>query len=209
MYTEEQVEQLHEGRRAAIVELQDLNEKFITKVAGQLSNPLAIEYLLHGLCRRLKVIRRSSSVIEEIYPPDRIELLDRNERADLEINLHAFAMNIYGSLDNLAWIFLHEKGISLKKENVGLLKKKTLDHLPRPITDALRRASLVTWHETYAKNYRDALAHRIPLYVPPYCVTPKDSTPAICPYFMHSLTDTDARPVRFHPQMVADIRTVL
>ena len=31
----------------------------------------------------------------------------------------------------------------------------------------LRRNTITQWYNEYAKNYRDALAHRIPPYVPP------------------------------------------
>jgi len=31
---------------------------------------------------------------------------------------------------------------------------------------------MTSWHERYSQNFRDALAHRIPLYVPPFGLTP-------------------------------------
>ena len=34
--------------------------------------------------------------------------------------------------------------------------------------------TITTWHEDYLKGYRDALAHRIPIYVPPAIWTDAD-----------------------------------
>jgi hypothetical protein len=33
---------------------------------------------------------------------------------------------------------------------------------------------MIKWHSDYLKNYRDALAHRIPLYIPPSELTPEE-----------------------------------
>ena len=91
-----------------------------------------------------------------------------------------------------------------------------------------------------ARNYRDALAHRIPLYVPPSAMTPADEKRTqdietairecmrvddfdgvdklqgelstighLLPVFSHSFGDHDSPgPVYFHPQLIADSRTL-
>jgi hypothetical protein len=39
------------------------------------------------------------------------------------------------------------------------------------MTEYLSSPTIRDWFTDYSKNYRDALAHRIPLYVPPFMVT--------------------------------------
>lgn len=104
--------------------------------------------------------------------------MTEEERSDLEINLHAFVININGLQDNLAWVYLFEKELSEKVDNgaqgVGLFKRQTQAHLPADLRDYLSKETIKNWHKQYAKDYRDALAHRIPLYVPPFQVTDAD-----------------------------------
>lgn len=48
---------------------------------------------------------------------------------------------------------------------------QTLQDLPLSVTDYLTSERMARWHSEYLKNYRDALAYRIPLYIPPQTVT--------------------------------------
>ena len=57
---------------------------------------------------------------------------------------------------------------------VGLFNRKTQAFLPPALRDYLTSGPLLGWHAKYLKNYRDALAHRIPPYVPPSEVTPEE-----------------------------------
>jgi hypothetical protein len=47
--------------------------------------------------------------------------------------------------------------------------------LPGALRDYLASPDISSWHEKYLKGYRDALAHRIPLYIPPASWTKEDS----------------------------------
>ena len=40
--------------------------------------------------------------------------------------------------------------------------------------DYLNSEPIINWYSDYSKNYRDALAHRIPLYVPPSVLNKDD-----------------------------------
>jgi hypothetical protein len=53
------------------------------------------------------------------------------------------------------------------KHGVGLFRESTNKHLAKPLHDYLASDIVTNWHEKYLKSYRDALAHRIPLYIPP------------------------------------------
>ena len=156
----------------------------LTKVVAYLSmnvftvlkSARAREYLSQGLCRRINIIRRCVENVFAIFPPDRVRLLSRDELSDVQINLHAFVVNVYGVLDNLAWVYVTENGLEneLRRNDIGLFSKKTQGHLPLALREYLTTSPIATWFNDYAKNFRDALAHRIPLYVPPAGFTKDD-----------------------------------
>ncbi|MDO8358216.1 MAG: hypothetical protein Q7U76_17710 [Nitrospirota bacterium] len=171
-YVPEQVTEIEQGYEAVLRELDDLTISLVRDSPPLLKVKRAQEYLDHGVCRRLRIIRRCIQNIFSVFPPDRTELLSEDERSDVEISLHAFVINIYGAPDNLAWIYVLEKGIVLTPSRVGLFKKETQEHLPQEVRGYLRSRTINEWHGKYAKDYRDALAHRIPLYVPPWSCTP-------------------------------------
>lgn len=175
-YTEGQIVEIEQERGKVLKDLEDLSLKLAREVALSLKVERAQEYLAHGVCRRLNIIRRCIENIFEIFPSDRKELLAEQERIDLVINLHAFIVNIYGLQDNLAWVYVLEKSLEEKikggRFGVGLFRESTQAHLPSEVCEYLNSGDVKTWHQDYAKNYRDALTHRIPLYVPPSTWTP-------------------------------------
>jgi len=141
------------------------------------------EQLAHGVGRRLSVIRRSVQNIFTLLPPDQALPLDTDTVTDVQINLHAFVMNLYGLFDNLGWAFVLKHGLDkvildqhgkLDRKGIGLFAKRTRRHLPKAILDHLTAPDMEKWHTDYAKDFRDALAHRIPPYVPPAVFTPDE-----------------------------------
>ncbi|MGH7205476.1 MAG: hypothetical protein ACREI2_04625 [Nitrospiraceae bacterium] len=240
-YTPEQVTEIEQGYKAVLRELEDLLISLVGDFSPLLKVKRAQEYVDHGVCRRLRIIRRCIENIFSVFPANRTKLLSEEERSDVVINLHAFFINIHGVPDNLAWVYVLEKGITLKPSRVGLFSKSTQEHLPEEVCEYLNSERIKEWHGKYAKNYRDALAHRIPLYVPPWSCTPEhekryreldamiseevknrnfdhvhkltdeqDALRGVCLTFLHSFSDDDAcPPVYFHPQVIADARTVM
>lgn len=151
----------------------ELTSKIFTINDG-LKNEKAKEYLFHGVLRRLNTIEHCVENIYSIFPLEREDLLCINELKDVDINLHAFFVNIFGLLDNMAWVVVHEKDMagSINKKNVGLYLKKTQNFFDDGFKEYLNSERMKNWHDKYLKNYRDALSHRIPLYVPPYSLKP-------------------------------------
>lgn len=151
--------------------------RVLYEVIPRLKNERAKEYLSHGVGRRLKLIRRCIDNVYQIWPLRQTRKLKNDERNDLEINLHGLVINVYGILDNLAWVFVWENDllekIDGKRRGVGLFNQATQKHLPIAVNQYLN-SKLKNWFNNYAKNYRDALAHRIPLYVPPMVLTKED-----------------------------------
>ena len=140
----------------------------------QLENKKAVEYLMQGAGRRIKTLNRCIQNIFTIFPPENIKLLSKEKLTDININLHTFFINISGVFDNLAWVFLYENDLIGKREEgkvtrngVGLFQTETQKHLNSKLNDYLNSDAIKSWYTDYSKVYRDSLAHRIPLYVPP------------------------------------------
>lgn len=158
-------------------EINDTHDKLLLGLMSfqqTLKNEKAREYLMQGVGRRLKTLTRCINNIFSIFPPERIQNLSKDELTDITINLHAFFINIAGIFDNLAWVFAHENDLlgkvsegKIPKNLVGLFKKETQKNLKTELNDYLNSETMKLWYEDYSKIYRDSLAHRIPLYVPP------------------------------------------
>lgn len=175
IYSAEQIEQITREESKVLHNLIELRTTLCFQLAPTLESDRAQEYLLHGICRRLDVLHRCIRNVFDIFPVSREDLLTDVETRNLEINLHAFTINIYGLLDNVAWVFVFENSLEDKirggRRSIGLFSKHTMKHFPERTKQYLNSESIKAWYGDYAKNYRDALAHRIPPYVPPYNVT--------------------------------------
>jgi hypothetical protein len=131
------------------------------------------EYAKHGFCRRLDTLVRSIDRVYELLPPDQEAIPERGVVVDAAIAIRAFTMNAFGCLDNIAWIWVYEKGIKngdgteLQRKHVGLRKPRVHDKLTKEF-----QAYLDTKQEWFDNlvDFRDSVAHRIPLYIPPYVV---------------------------------------
>lgn len=138
----------------------------------------------HGFCRRLETLKRCIENIYETCPPDQTERLSEKQLSDLVISLQSFMFNCYGCLDNLAWIWAKEKeikqskGKDLNPTQIGLLgKNKNGEYkfielrktLPENFINELSKYD--DWFDKYLTDFRHALAHRIPPYIPPAQLT--------------------------------------
>jgi len=134
-----------------------------------------------ALARRLFVLVRCIQNVFRILPPDSETIPSDDDRQDATINLQAFVFNIHGCLDNLAWLWVHEtnqkrkNGKDFAPGQVGLGKKneEIRSTLPTDLRQSL--TDFDEWYVRYQKNYRDALAHRIPLYVIPHFTKESDA----------------------------------
>ena len=172
-YTEQNLNEIHEQFLLIEDKDKDLLLKLIS-LQETLKQDKAREFLIQGVCRRLKIVARCLKNIFEIFPPDRQDKLTMENLSDITINLHAFFINIAGIFDNLGWVFVLENGLEGKPKNnklnrhgIGLFNINTQKHLNTNLVEYLNTEKIKSWYENYSKNYRDALAHRIPLYIPP------------------------------------------
>ena len=142
-----------------------------------LTNEAALEYARHGFLRRLGTLKRCIENVYSIYPPERSDKPSRDECLDLAINLQSFMFNVFGCIDNLAWVWVKEKntrdkhGSPLRAQQVGL--RATCTAIRRSFSARFRDylASRDGWF-AHLEDYRHALANRIPLYVAPYTLSP-------------------------------------
>jgi hypothetical protein len=239
-YSENALKMLADDYAAVNGKLGYLLEKYITLT---LSNPRALEFARQGVPRRLKVLARCITNVFTQIPPERGELPSREELSDATINIQSFVFNVFGAVDNLAWVWMHHAGqkrfdgTPISDGHVGLGPKNISVRatLSREFQDYL--ATLDKWFEHLA-NLRHALAHRIPLYIPPYVIEEKDHaayreleakmTEAakkrdFAEYdrlageqmklgrfrpWVQHSFEENAKPVVFHAQMLADFNTI-
>lgn len=202
------------------------------------SSKEAEEYATQGLMRRIRTLDRCISNIFEITPPENMKLLADESRIDLSINLQSFVLNVFGSLDNIAWIWIKEKSLDFSRMEIGL--KPKYRELRNTLSPEFQTyiSNFDDWFQ-YLENYRDSLAHRIPLYVPPFSLNQEEakrhqelekqimdslkahqfdeyetlkheqeSLGRFYPWMTHSYIEK-ASPVVFHAQVLADWATVI
>lgn len=171
-FTPEQLVELSRGQGEAHEKFADLRERYFVR---NYESDRAKDYAFHGFGRRLGTLIRCIDRVFAILPPNREGIPSRDEAVDATINIQAFVLNIFGCLDNLAWIWVCEKDVKNKDENelgpksIGLGNKHVRSSFSQPFR--LYLDSLEPWF-LHMKAFRDALAHRIPLYIPPFIVTP-------------------------------------
>lgn len=138
-------------------------------------NTKAGEHALHGYSRRLGTLFRAINLTFEWLPPELDAIPERDTVIDATIAIQSFVFNTFGCLDNLAWIFVCEKGVTkpdgtaLDPQSVNLGSKAVRPNFSKEFSDYIDSRDV--WFKGM-KNFRDALAHRIPLYIPPFIVTP-------------------------------------
>ena len=170
-FSAEQIAELREGRLRVHKQFADLRQSYIVR---EYKSARAYEYATQGFGRRLGTLVRAIDRVYEVLPPEREDIPQRDEIIDATIAIHSFVVNTYGCLDNLAWIWVLEKGVKgkdgteLEPKNVELgsrILRKSFSNQFKAYLDSRQQ-----WSDNL-KDFRDSLAHRIPLYVPPYIVT--------------------------------------
>jgi hypothetical protein len=239
-FSNEALDELRRGHRQVAWKCQCLVWSYLSR---NYRDSRAKEYAVHGFSRRLKTLARCIDNVFRILPPDRADLPSIDKLFDAMINIQAFVFNVFGSIDNLAWIWVQEK--SVRKEDgspipnswVGLSKDNTCvrSSLSTEFQEYLE--GLDVWFD-HLDNFRHALAHRIPLYIPPYSI-PKDKEAvyrqledciaearkrvdfeeckrlkakqeALATFVpeMRHSFEEESRPVSFHPQLLTDFLTI-
>jgi hypothetical protein len=213
-------------------------------VARKYKSRQATDHAQRGFARRIGTLARCIENSFAILPPDFQGLPDSDRLADATIQIQAFVFNLVGALDNLAWMWVLEAGITqrngkpLPNQRVGLRRghKCVRESFSSSTQEYLM--SFDNWFD-YVEDFRHALAHRIPFYIPPYTVSNSDtaayrqsqedqwkalgqgnwdayiaaqSTQESLSVFVPWITnqsDQDHKSVYIHPQILTDFKTVV
>lgn len=197
----------------------------------------AWEYARHGFSRRLGTLRHCIIGVFRTIPPEMSEVPTKAALYDAQVYLQSFIANVYGCVDNLAWVWTYEKGIKIERRRVGLRQKHS--ELRATFSSEFQNylRGMSGWFD-YLTEYRDALGHRIPLYIPPGSVLQRnmeaysaiearihnalfahdtaeydrlsgeqDKLRIFQPTIIHSFNESKGL-INFHAQMIADFLTV-
>jgi len=173
-FTPEQVAELVQAHQSVSVMSIDLQSDLVSR---QYRTAEAREHGIHGLSRRIATLARCVDAVFDLLPPSESGVPETRAIDDATIYIQAFIFNVFGCCDNIAWLWvleqhvLDKKGSPIAQQRVGIWPDY---HQFRASCSPEFRTYLEshrTWFDNL-KNFRDALAHRIPLYIPPYSVTP-------------------------------------
>jgi hypothetical protein len=134
-----------------------------------------------GFMRRVKIMMHCVDQLFECLPLDRPRAIVPDDEAIVgaEIAAHAFLINVYGAIDNLAWVWVCEKSVrdqkgqAVKQGHVGFWQGNTIVRASLPVELQAYLAERDKWLD-YVADWRHPLAHRVPPYIPPYCVDPSN-----------------------------------
>lgn len=239
-YAKEAIGEMKEAYRTVEARFLKLREDLIVRkyrtARGQ-------EFAVHGYCRRLHTLALTTRHVFEMLPPDVDGVPDKGVLDDVTIQVQAFVFNVFGAIDNLAWAWFYERapvredGKDVPAKWIGLSPDNTflVATLSMPFQD--RIAELKEWFRVI-EGYRHGLAHRIPLYIPPYSVPEdkeaeykelgakvldamarhewdemeKHEADQLAMHVFHPQImhsfEEGARTISFHPQMLADFGLV-
>jgi hypothetical protein len=239
-FSQQALNEMSEAREAIGGKYESLLMKYVML---PLKDITAKEYATQGFPRRLGVMAHCIQNVFTTLPPEKEEVPSKTQLFDATVNIQAFLVNAFGCIDNLARIWIHEKPVTtergkpLPKGEIGLAVHHTLvrTSLSEAFQDYLK--TLDEWL-TFMGNFRHALAHRIPLYIPPYALRPQDER--AYNEFEHKMIEASqkgelaehgalaaeqqklvrflpwmhhsylekGKPAVFHPQLLADFHTV-
>lgn len=203
----------------------------------------AREHAFQGYLRRINTLVRCIQTVFRKLPPRRRKPPSADNLKDAEICLQAFVLNVSGCLDNMAWIWVKETGLTkpsgapVSRRDIGLRKTHSTVRNSLSADFGAYLDEIDGWLAAN-EDYRDSLAHRIPLYIPPFSVliekisdhrkaelainvaalrgdddeekkltSVRDRLRFFQPVMTHSYGES-ARPMIFHAQMIADLKTL-
>lgn len=188
MYSEQQQIDLEEFRERVWRRLSAKAAELIA-AAEALGIPEVTDYLFYGAGRRCLSLAACIEIIFDLFPPDAARPLSGRDRAMVQAALQSYMINVFGLIDNLGWAFLLRHGLTpsptkpskwvlpgvakaFSRTEISLMHERTQEVLPVAFADYLQGKQVVDWYWEHLVHFRDALAHRIPLYVVPSVIDP-------------------------------------
>lgn len=177
MYSEDSLKEISDGKNKWLASANDLFLRFLDR---NYKTNAASEYATHGLSRRIQALVHLTGRVFAIIPPDSKKSPTKEVRHDAEAFVQSFLVNVYGAIDNMARIWCLETDLRNAKDapisdgmiGFGPRNLRVRESLPEELRDYLIKCD--PWFE-YLANYRHAVAHRIPVYIPPATLNDQDA----------------------------------
>ena len=165
-----------------------IKESDINHLTSKHSKNLTIDakrHLIEGFSRRFFMIQSSRIKTLTIATYKRTKCLGLHECHEINLYLNSYYVQLRGALDNLAWTLHYQFDIipdcdeeSGKYRNkCDLFGKEFLKVLTSKGDIFSKLATFIQGYNDWYKNlkdFRDPAAHRIPIYIPPSCITEED-----------------------------------
>jgi hypothetical protein len=167
-YAAEQIEEYERNKHLWMERADDLLTTILTY---GFKAERAGEFARIGFCRRLGYLEHAMRRMDEVYPPN-CSGASREQVRDAELILQAFVMNVFGAIDNLAWVWTLERSVTGPKGQplwpaeicfVGPRSRSLVASLPSPVLTVLDNSK--EWFDQIGA-YRHGVAHQIPIYIP-------------------------------------------
>ncbi len=145
----------------------------------------ARRFAFYGYLRRLKTMFACIKNIFSIHPLRDDHIFEESESENLQINIQALVFNASGAFDNLAWMFVHEKGLRIRVKgdklektcndisvkDISLIKPFVRKYYSKKFSDYMdfsesKESLSISSKISNILYFRHPLAHRIPFYVP-------------------------------------------
>jgi hypothetical protein len=175
-YSDEDIKILEDERAQLRSRCMQLQEHIMQH---QFRNRRAEDFAKYGFLRRLSTLVRCIENAFFAIPPEFDEVPTLDQTQDIMIQVQSFIFNLFGCLDNLAWTWVLERDVTkpdgqpLPRGWIGLRPDNEI--VRQSLGQGLRKilGDLDNWF-TYLGDFRHALAHQIPLYVPPFSIAPEN-----------------------------------
>jgi hypothetical protein len=163
----------------ALVEYRERQEQVQDRLSElPIKNEEARLYAKHGIIRRLITMQWCVDRIFQVLPIDEVSP-QKAALLEAAVLVQALLMHASGVMDNLARIWCLERALTdtevarIRDIDIGLGPRcrQIRASLSPTFRDHLEKCD--EWFR-YLKNYRDAFAHRIPLYIPPRTLGKED-----------------------------------
>ena len=165
-----------------------------TRLVGQLSNEEARYYLRFGFIPRALQIKEARFQLLQVMEKSGGSALDVYHTTSLNMYLNSLYFNMCGAMDNLAWGMQHEASVvddlGKDKRDVGLFARKFKQGLKNIDSSVAKTLGDCTEWGREMKEFRDPIAHRIPLYIS-RCVITTESQKEEYRAYERNLGETD------------------
>lgn len=142
-----------------------------SKLINNFSDEKAYKYFRFGVFIRLMTIKENRDSLQRLIKQE----ASKHKDTTLEtMHINSLYINIFGVLDNLAWVLQHQfiliEGIDeehKQKNKIGIFGEHFLKRIKQKDADLEVKIESFKDFNEKIKIFRDSSVHRMPLYCPP------------------------------------------